>query len=102
MSPWGPQLGLSLVHPPPLPTGVSGLDAHLGPSGKRLAALPNLLAQSTEVTLAGQGLFPSPSFPHPPPLVPTVFYTHELGGSFLFVFKTGSHSVALAVLEITM
>jgi hypothetical protein len=59
--------GLPLVHPPPPPSnGISGLDAHLGPSGKRPAALPCLPAQSTGGTLAGRGLPPSPLFPQPP------------------------------------
>jgi hypothetical protein len=47
--------GLPLVHP--LPYGVSDFtrpDAHLGPSGKHLAVLPHLPAQSTG-TLAGCG-----------------------------------------------
>jgi hypothetical protein len=60
--------GLSLVHPPL--SGISGLDAHPGPSGKCLAALLHPPAQSTGGTLAGHGLLPSPVSPIPP-LVPT-------------------------------
>jgi hypothetical protein len=62
VSPWGPWYwGLPLVHP--LSSGVSGLDAHPGPSGKCLAALPCLPAQSIGGTLARRGLLPSPFFP---------------------------------------
>jgi hypothetical protein len=53
-------------HPPPPSTGVSGLDAHPESSGKCLAALPCLPAQSIGGTLARHGIFPSPSFPYTP------------------------------------
>ena len=57
VSPWGPWYqGLLLVHRPLLPSRVSGLDAHLGPSGKRLAALPCPPVQSIGGTLARHGL----------------------------------------------
>ena len=69
--------GLPLVHP--ASSGVSvvnGLDAHPGASGKCLAALPCLPAQSIGGTLAGHGLSsllpPSPT----PSLFPTVGDVH--------------------------
>ena len=56
--------GLPLVHP--LSSGVSGLDAHLRPNGKHLAALPRPPAQSIGGTLAGRGLSSLPPIPlHP-------------------------------------
>ena len=54
--------GLPFVHP--LLSGVSGLDAHPGPSGKRLTVLPHLPAQSIGGTLADSGSFSYPFFPH--------------------------------------
>ena len=59
-----PCWGLSLVHPPF--SGVSGLDAHLGLSGKCLATLPCLPAQSIGGTLAGCGLSSLPPLPQTP------------------------------------
>jgi hypothetical protein len=64
VSPQGPWYqGLPLVQP--LPSGVSGLDAHPEMSGKCPAVLPRLPAQSTGGTLAGRRLFPSASSPTP-------------------------------------
>ena len=54
---------------PPPEEWVRGLDAHLGLSGKHLAALLCLPAQSIGGTLARRGLF-SPFFPGPPFFVP--------------------------------
>jgi hypothetical protein len=62
----GPLISGAAPCPPPS-SGVSGLDAHPGPSGKLLAALLHLPVQSIGETLAGRGL----SSPLPaPPLVP--------------------------------
>jgi hypothetical protein len=55
---------MPLVHPPS--SGVSGLDAHTGPSVKRPPALPHPPAQSTGGTLAGHGLSSLPLLPQPP------------------------------------
>ena len=52
---------MPLVHPPS--SGVSGLDAPPGPSGKHLAALPHLPAQSIGGTLVGLGLSSLPLTP---------------------------------------
>ena len=85
--------GLSLVHP--LPSGVSGLDAHPGPSGKHLAALPCLPAQSIGGTLYGCRLSSLPSFPLPfqlPYQFRSLFYIRRDGeesyNHFIF-FPTG-------------
>lgn len=55
---------LSTPLPPPL-NGVSGLDAHQGPSGKCLTALPRPPAQSIGGTLARLGLSSLPLLPLP-------------------------------------
>ena len=60
----GPLVSGAAPCPPPPSSGVSGLDAHPGPSGKRLAVLPHLPAQSIGGTLADSGSFSYPFFPH--------------------------------------
>ena len=69
MLPWGPGQGLHLVHP--LNSEVSGLDAHQGPSGKRLEALLHLPAQSIGGTQAGSRESSLPPLSLHPLLVPT-------------------------------
>jgi hypothetical protein len=62
--PRAPSQGLPLIHP--LSSGVSGLDALPGPSGKHLAAFLCSPAQSIGGTLVGHGLSSlPPSFPSP-------------------------------------
>jgi hypothetical protein len=78
---------LSPTPPPPQASGVSGLDAHLGPSGKHLAALPHLPAQSIGGTLAGCKLSSLPPTSPTPLLVPTVLHPSSLiNGHFMHFY----------------
>ena len=62
--PGAPSRGLPLAYPPL--SGVSGLDAHQGPSGKCLVARPRPPAQSIGGTLADACYPPFPLLPlHP-------------------------------------
>ena len=63
-----PSWGLPLVHPPP--SGVRGLDAHPGPSGKASGSSLHVCLPRAQELCVDMGYFSPSSFPAPPFSVP--------------------------------